>query len=1438
MEFEKFMQIGKTLGLEKEDLQTFVKEHMEEWKEQMRLNREERAREREAAKELAEIEARRVAMEKEQDRMERALERQFELQKIEMEKGNQVGEFKPGGDSSVRKLKLKMNVFQDGRDDMDAYLTSFERMSIAQKSPEEDWAIHLGTLLTGKARDVYVRLSSEDAMDYNKLKNALLHRYDLTQEGFRQKFRTAKVEVGETYTQFLSRITGYFNRWIKMSGINQDYEGLIDLLLREQLLNSAGKELTLYLKERTPDSAHKLAELAETFIEARKETFQGQKQEERDRRNYSTGAREKEKNYSGLGQRSDSGKKGFTDHSYRSTETSRSWTPKCFVCNRKGHIARECPNRKQSTRQKGDREIIACMVSDKKDILGNRSDSNMNVFVGTHLGKDATVIRDTGCSTVVIRKSLVPENDLTGELGSYVTLDGEVKEAPWCETYIKTLYYTGKVRAMVLENPIYDIVIGNVTGAKDATQKDVAQTIGIMETRAQLRKNTKMQALITPTIHMDGVTPEQIRCEQRKDEGLEKLFRLAEAGEETIKGRNFSKFVIENEILKRKSQSPNVEHGKLFDQLVVPTRFRTKVMRVAHETVLAGHMATKKPMNRVQRHFYWPGLQGDVRRFCQSCDVCQRTIPKGRVGKALLGKMPVINVPFERVAVDLVGPIDPMTNQKNRFILVIVDFATRYPEAVALKNIDTRTVAEALLGVFGRVGMPKEILTDRGSQFTSGMMKEVCRLLSLKQLTTTPYHPMCNGLVERFNGTLKSMLKKMCIEKPQDWDRYIAPLLFAYRDSLGFSPFELLYGRTVRGPMQILKELWTDETTDPEVKTTYQYVIDLRDRLEETCMLAHNELEKSSTRYRRYFNKKAKDRQLKVGDQVLLLLPKYKNKLEMMWQGPNRIVEKLGSLDYRIKMDNGKVKTFHINMLKKYLGRPQEDKRERIETVCVAVVEEEWIKEGCIEHQEKLSIVLPSLAKTETWERCELSTDLNANQVQEMKCVLQKYDDVLSDKPGRTNLETFKMELTSEEPVRLKPYPIPFSLTNAVKEELDQMLELDVIEKTNSAYASPIILVKKKDGTYRFCTDYRKLNQIVVYDAQPIPNIDELLSKLSGANFFTKIDLCKGYWQIPIDESSRDATAFITPDGLYRWKVMPFGIVSAPAVFSRMMRPLLKNLGSVKNYIDDILIYTETWKEHVEMVETVLKRLRNGKLTAKPSKCLIGFKTLEFLGHTVGNGKIGPEENKVKKIMAVSKPRNKKELRSFLGLVGYYRKFIENFSEIAAPLTDMTKKRQSKTLQWTEETTASFEMLKEKMSSAPVLKLPKLEEQFIIRTDASGSGLGAVLMQESEGELFPVMYVSRKLKERETNYAIVEQECLAIVWAIGKFTQYVYGTDFILETDHKALTWLHQTRFDNARVMRWALALQPYRFVCRSIHGRDNWCADLLSRCGDSGNDE
>ena len=227
-------------------------------------------------------------------------------------------------------------------------------------------------------------------------------------------------------------------------------------------------------------------------------------------------------------------------------------------------------------------------------------------------------------------------------------------------------------------------------------------------------------------------------------------------------------------------------------------------------------------------------MQSDIIRYCRSCDICQRTFPKGKISKIPIGEMPLIETPFSRVAIDLIGPIHPPTKRGHRFILTLVDFASRYPEAVPLKRIDTETVAEAMLEIFSRVGFPRKILTDLGKQFTSDCMQEVCRLASISHLTTTPYHAQCNGLVERYNGTLKMMLKKMCEEQPAQWDRYISPLLFAYREvkqeSLGFSPFEIIYGKSVKGPLTILKELWTKDVPQDEVKTTYQYVIDLNKR--------------------------------------------------------------------------------------------------------------------------------------------------------------------------------------------------------------------------------------------------------------------------------------------------------------------------------------------------------------------------------------------------------------------------------------------------------------------------------------------------------------------------------------------------------------------------------------------------------------------------------
>ena len=380
-------------------------------------------------------------------------------------------------------------------------------------------------------------------------------------------------------------------------------------------------------------------------------------------------------------------------------------------------------------------------------------------------------------------------------------------------------------------------------------------------------------------------------------------------------------FIVKNKFLYRKRLDDDCFSNQQ-DQLIVPVCCRVDVLKMAHDGLMAGHQGIRRTYDRVRSHFYWPGMQADATRFCRSCDVCQRTLPKGKVTKVPLGRMPLIDTPFKRIAMDLVGPIHPASDRGHRYILTVMDYATRYPEAVALTNIDTITVSEALVDIYARLGVPSEILTDMGTQFTSELMREVSRLLSIKQLTTTVYHPICNGMTEKFKGTLKLMLKRMCAERPKDWDRYLSALLFCYREapheSIGFSPFEMLYGRLVRGPMAVLRELWTKEEVPPEVNSTYQYVLDLKDRLQETCELAQKMAEKSALKYKKYYDQKKRGRDLKVGDQVLILLPTDNNKLLMKWKGPFKVVEKFNNCDYRIDI-NGNIKCYHINLWKNML---------------------------------------------------------------------------------------------------------------------------------------------------------------------------------------------------------------------------------------------------------------------------------------------------------------------------------------------------------------------------------------------------------------------------------------------------------------------------------------------------------------------------------------
>lgn len=1498
MEVERLAKVGTELGLNGVELQQFIQE------ERVR-ERDLRAQKRDELKERENHEKELVAM-------------QIDLEKIKLEtaKGN------PGNTEKSRAPAPRLPEFRENQDDMDAYLQRFERYAAAQGWQKSDWAINLSALLQGKGVATYNRLASVDANNFDVLKLELLRTYLLSEEGFKDKFKSSKPEVTESAQQFMARLDDYLRRWVDLSHTEISFNGLVDLLLKDQFVSSCSKDMALFIKERQPKNAREMTEIATQYMEARG--------------GWGSAASSKSNH---KGQQS-SGKKPQNNPDQSSNNSSIRKTDansprKCFICDKSGHIARNCNQKskliaaglldldddsEQSQKKKhkdnkgkngkqdnctgcscvhhcrhkctDNAELGNLCTVITNDYINSGTDDGyttmdccgsklpvmsaacstngvrqMPVKQGVIGGKVVSVLRDSGCSTAVIRSSLISSSQLTGEYKTCVLIDGTVRRVPVAVVQVDTPYYIGKVTCLCMTSPVYDLILGNIEGVRDPSEPDrtwkipeskgekckvhshlqVSPDIGnAVETRAQkVKKDKAVTELKVPKAMDEIVTAEKLQQAQETDTTLEKFRELSKSGEVKVtRNGGKSKFIVQKGILYREFQSPRVQFGEKFLQVVVPRQYRDQVMKLAHGSILGGHQGTQKTTDKVLSNFFWPGLTSDISRFCQSCDQCQRTLPKGRVSKVPLGSMPLIDTPFQRIAIDLVGPIYPCSDRKNRYILTVVDYATRYPEAVALANIDTKTVAEALFDIYTRVGFPQEILSDHGSQFTSDLMQEISRLLSIKQITSSVYHPICNGLCERFNGTLKLMLRKMCEERPKDWDRYLNALLFAYREtpqsSTGFSPFDLLYGRRVRGPLCILKELWTGEIVEDETKSTYQYVLDLQQRLEETCDLAKRELQKSQRKYKMYYDRKAKCRKFKIGDEVLLLLPTDSNKLLMHWKGPFTIVDKVGTMDYKVDLGR-RIQTFHANLLKRYYRRPEDQPQVQVtagllELACASVIEDEdnsELGQSKFKSSENL-LQIPPLKQKEFASDVDVCGKLSEEQQQEARRLIGNYQDVFTDIPGNTNLGCHDIKLTDSTPIRSKPYPIPHALREAVNEDVKVMISMGIVEPSESPYASPLVVVKKPDGANRICSDMRRINQITVFDCEPTPDQSEIFAKLANDNIFSKFDLTKGYYQVPLSEKAKPLTAFITPNGLYQFRRMPFGLVNSGASFSRIMRKLLQGLSGVDNYIDDILVHTTSWEEHMEKLRELLRRLRRANLTARPTKCCVGYEKVEFLGHIVGQGLLQPKACKLEAIQNASQPQTKTQLRSFLGLANYYRQFIPNFAAIAVPLTDKTKKGESNQIEWGESQEKAFRTLKAKLAQSPILHLPDISRPFILRTDASEDGVGAVLMQEFDGVKFPVAYASKKLLSAQRNYSVSEKESYAIVWAVQKFEPYLYGRKFQLETDHQPLLCMQRSKVANGRIMRWALSLQPYRFQMVAIKGKDNVGADYMSRsiCG------
>ncbi|XP_064088186.1 uncharacterized protein LOC135202611 [Macrobrachium nipponense] len=1004
------------------------------------------------------------------------------------------------------------------------------------------------------------------------------------------------------------------------------------------------------------------------------------------------------------------------------------------------------------------------------------------------------ILRDTGASQSLLLRSALPniEANVTNEHVLVKDLS-QISKVPLANVHLDCPIKKGNVLVGIrdIEFPVKGVtlllandlagrlVVPNVivmekpVGENLEPDPDCSVNPSCVVTRSQKSSSDESKVTSVNFEARNVMSRDNLIEAQKHDNTLSKLHDQAVSRSEINKSPCF---YFESDLLMRFYRPPKRSSEDTWSekrQIVLPLSVRNSVMEIAHDAY-GGHLGIHKTYCKILNCFFWPNMKKDVAKFVRTCHVCQISgKPNQVIPKAPLQPILVPDEPFSKIIIDNVGPL-PKTKKGNQYLLTIICPTTRYPIAIPLRNISAKNIANSLLKVFTNFGIPKEIQSDRGSNFTSDLFVQVLKELNIKQTLSAAYHPESQGALERWHQTFKSMLRKFCVESQLEWDEGIDFLLFAIREvpheSLGFSPYEMLFGRSVRGPLSVIKEEWLN-TPSESSQTIQQYMNKLKSTLMQVRKIAGEKLRDQQILMKRNYDKACKVRKFKPNDLVLAYLPVPGSPLKAKFCGPYPIIKNVNNNTYIIKTPDRRKPTqiIHVNLLKAYHSR--ETGNGSSETV----VNLNFKVDTPGEENSLEDLIASSMPQTNTEVLNNLDlflSHLSPGQSQDLKNVISSHSTLFNDFPRKSDLLLHDIELVpGTTPIRQQSYRVGPE-KNKMKEEVEYLLRHGLARPSKSPWASPCILVPKEDGSYRFCTDYRKINNVTIKDSYPLPLIDDLIDSVGQAKFVTKIDLLKGYYQVGLTERAKLISAFITPFGLFQYEVMPFGLTNAPSTFQRLVNFIIQDLEGVYCYLDDIIVTGQTWEEHLNRLECLFRRLEEAGLTINLKKSVFCKATVTYLGHIVGDGNVRPKTANVEAVLEYPVLTTRKSLQRFLGLASYYRRFY-----------------------------------------------------------ASDAGAGGVLLQESDGILHPVSYTSTKFKHHQKSYSTIEKEALSLVLALQKYECYLLGAaEVLVFTDHNPLTFLDKMKSHNQRLLRWSIYLQKFPLQIRHIRGTENIMADALSR--------